>query len=152
MKGNLIALGLKLFGFGNLWDKIDGMKTYLGASAEMLTGLSVMAGSAAGILNSFVSTTHSLGDAINFYQNNIAHPSTQAMAFTGAWLVVLHGWAAAAKKHADDKKHAELLAAAAAPALTNVSVPALPMIVPTPAPAAEPFVGPVLPPVEPPKN
>lgn len=149
MKGNVIALGLKLFGLGNLWEKIDGMKTYLGASAEMLTGIGIMAGSAAEILNAFISTTHSIGDAINFYQANIAHPNAQAVAFTGAWLLVLHGWGVAAKKHAEDKKHDELLAATVTPAITNVSVQVPPT---TLAPAPEPFVGPVLPPIEPPKN
>lgn len=122
MKGNLIALGMKLFGLGWLWEKIDGMKTYLGASVEILSGLGGVLMSASALVASFNETTHNLGDVINFVQGQIAHPSAPAIAITISWGAVVHGWGVMAKKHSDDKKHAELLTAAA-PVVAEVMAP-----------------------------
>lgn len=112
MKGNLIAFGMKLVGLGGLWDKLDGMKTYLGASAGMFTGFGLMLTNAAILMNSFVADTHSLGDVVNFVQGQFQHPGAPSLEFALGWGMVLSGWNAMAKKHAEDKKHAELLAAA----------------------------------------
>ena len=113
MKGNLIALGLKLVGLGSLWDKLDGMKTYLGASAEMLSGLGAMALSAAELLKIFMANVHSLGDAINFVMAVVNHPNPSCIALMAGWALVLHGWGVMAKKHSDDKRHEELTVAPA---------------------------------------
>lgn len=117
MKGNLIALAMKLVGLGGVWEKIDGMKTYLGASATILTGLGGILIAASTLVASFVESTHNLGDVIIFIQGQFAHPSPQAIAITLSWAAVLRGWEIMSKKSADDKKHAELLALQATPAL-----------------------------------
>lgn len=139
MKGNLIALGMRLVGLGDLWDRIDGMKTYLGASAEILTGLGGVLVAAATLISNFVAAVHSLGDVINFGQAQMDHPSTPVIALTMAWAAVIHGWGVMAAKHAEDKRHAELLVAAAAPvAVTNVVVAPTSIAAPAqPAAAAE---------------
>lgn len=136
MKGNLIALLMKLAGLGGIWDKIDGTKTYLGASATILSGLGGILLAASTLASSFVENTHSLGDVVNFIQGQFAHPSPQALAITLGWAAVLRGWEVMAKKSAEDKKHAELLASQAAAAAPVVDVKVVPMAPEAKAPDA----------------
>lgn len=127
MQSNLVDLLVKFSGFGWVWDKIDGCKTYIQAAAEMLTGLGMMATAGAAELNSFTAGVHSIGDVFNFLQSLTKNPDPAALAFMAGWAGLLHGWGVMAKKHADDKRHEELLAAAT-PAVSNVTaiLPATP--------------------------
>lgn len=122
MQSKLIDMLAKFTGFGWVWEKIDGCKTYIQAAAEMLTGLGMMATSGAAELNSFTAGVHSLGDLFKFFEALTKNPDPAALVFMTGWAGVLHGWGVMAKKHADDKKHDELLAAAA-PATTAAQAP-----------------------------
>lgn len=121
----IISLALKWSGFGWVWTFIDGKKTYIQAAAEMLSGAGGMLLGAAAEATRFTSSVHSIGDVYGFVQGLIHNPDPPVAAITLAYAAFWHGWGVMAKKHADDKKHAELLAAAALPQ-------------PAPAPAAAP--------------
>lgn len=136
MKGNLIAMALNMFGLGWVWEKIDGAKTYLGASVEILTGFGGVLLAASALVQSFLNTATSLGGAINFVQDQMAHPSAPVIAITISWAAVIHGWGVMAKKSSDDKKHDELVAATAAAAAPVVVAPAAVESAPV-APAAD---------------
>lgn len=119
------------FGLKKLWDKIDGYKTYIGAVAMMLTGLSSMFGALASELNAFIAQAHDIASAFTFVQT-VAHnwqTDPTAILFMGGWLAFVHGWTTMAQRHATDK------ATPAAPALSQTApVPTLPT--PAPAPSA----------------
>lgn len=136
MKGKLVALFLRLTGFGYVWDKIDGFKTYLTGGAEMLSGLSAMALSLSMMANAFVANTHNLGDVVNFVQAAVAHKDPAMIAFSAGWIGVLHGFGMISKKHADDKKHEELLAAGSTPVPPTVPPSPTPDAPASPAPAS----------------
>lgn len=123
MEGGLVAFAVRVTGLGWVWEKIDGAKTYIGAVAEILTGLGAMVTAAGAELNLFVGQVHGIADLWNFAQALVKNPGPAALALLAGWGVVLHGWGVMAKKHAEDKRHAELLAAAAAPAPAPVSAP-----------------------------
>lgn len=125
---------LKWTGFGWVWEKIDGAKTYIQAAAEMLTGAAAMLASAASELTNFTTNVHGIGDLWAFAQAMAKNPDPAALAFMTGWGVVLHGWGVMAAKHAADKRHAELLAV---PVVVNVGSPEVP---PSPAsPVAAPL-------------
>lgn len=130
---SLISMAVKFSGFGWVWDKIDGYKTYIQAAAEMLTGISGMALSAAAESTNFVASVHSIGDTWAFVQMLFKHPDPPAVAFTLAYATVIHGWGVMAKKHADDKRHAELMEAQTT--ITNTAVITTPIM---PPPSAAP--------------
>ena len=114
--GTLIAMAVKFSGFGWVWEKVDGCKTYIQAVAEMLTGVSGMTAAGAAELSRFVAEVHGVSDLWGFVQGLMHNPDPPAIAFVLAWGVVVHGWGVMAKKHADDKKHAEIIAAGVPPA------------------------------------
>lgn len=106
-------MGIKWSGAGFIWEKIDGWKTYIQAGAEMLTGVAGMAAGAAAEADRFVAQVHGLSDLVGFARDLVKNPDPAAIACAVAWGTFLHGWGVMAKKHADDKKHAEIVTAAA---------------------------------------
>lgn len=106
MNSGVVNVVAKLLGFGGLWDKINGSKTYLGAAAQMLTGASTLLGCAAAIINKALGSVHSLGDLVNFAQGLPSDPA--AIAAAAAWAVFLQGWNAMAVKHSHEKLAAKL--------------------------------------------
>lgn len=84
---NLIA---KFSGANAIWEKINGYKTYIGATAAILSGL-------AGILTGVVGLTD-FASVIAF---------VKALATNPSWLTLLAGWTVMAKKHSEDKKEAK---------------------------------------------
>lgn len=124
----IINMAVKFSGLGWLWEKIDGYKTYIGAAGKMLSGLGMMFGAAAAEADAFVANVHSVAEAYRFIEALFKHPDPPAVAFSAGWGLVLWGWSKVAEKHAADKRHEELLAAAA-PAPQNA---------PAPTPAAQP--------------
>lgn len=101
----LTNIAAKIFGFGGLWAKIDGYKTYLGGMALILGGLSSMfAGAAA--LAAEAQTLDSLGAAVAW---------AKGIGNQNAWTLILGGYASVSQglvsvglRHAQDKAQGQI--------------------------------------------
>ena len=79
---NLIALAVKLSGFGWVWQKIDGYKTILGVAGQALIPLANALLSLASLLNGFAHVD-SLSAALTWAQHLKADPSFTSL--TSNW-------------------------------------------------------------------
>ena len=112
----MIELAMKCLGFGKLLtqiDALDGLKTYIGASCEMLTGLAAMLCAVASLLPHFME-----GKGVQGIYTVLTGPDfpIAKLAFSGGWLALVHGFKGIGQAHAAEKALAQANAAAQSPA------------------------------------
>lgn len=117
---------VQLLGLGWIWDKLDGIKTYLAGGLAILTGLGGVLLALSGIGAELLPllSAHNLAGILELVKNFATDPN--AIALGKAWLVLISGLGILGIGHKIDKA-----AAAAAP----IAVSAQP---PISAPAAAP--------------
>ena len=119
----MIELAMKCLGFGKLLaqiDALDGLKTYIGASCEMLTGLAAMLCAVASLLPHFME-----GKGVQGIYTVLTGPDfpIAKVAFSGGWVALVHGFKGIGQAHAAEKALAVAVSLAATPAAQPTSVP-----------------------------
>ena len=111
----MIEFAMKCLGFGKLLtqiDALDGLKTYIGASCEMLTGLAAMLCAVASLLPHFME-----GKGVQGIYAVLTGPDfpIAKVAFSGGWIALVHGFKGIGQAHAAQKMAAALAAVPAQP-------------------------------------
>ena len=119
----MIELAMKCLGFGKLLtqiDALDGLKTYIGASCEMLTGLAAMLCAVASLLPHFME-----GKGVQGIYAVLTGPDfpIAKVAFSGGWVALVHGFKGIGQAHAAEKALAVAVSLAAAPIAQPPAVP-----------------------------
>ena len=122
----MIEFAMKCLGFGKLLtqiDALDGLKTYIGASCEMLTGLAAMLCAVASLLPHFME-----GKGINGIYTVLTGPDfpIAKVAFSGGWIALVHGFKGIGQAHAAEKALAQASNIAAAQSAAPTPQPAQP--------------------------
>lgn len=99
----MLALAMKCLGFGKLLtqiDALDGYKTYIAGTCEMLTGLAAMLGAAASLLPHFME-----GKGVQGIYAVLTGPELPIAkaTFGGGWILLVHGFKGIGQAHAAEK-------------------------------------------------